>query len=132
MTDAPPEPKILKIDRPRGTRPLAMAVGTAISAVGGMALLIRYDLHAPPPQTLDPGAAWAFVQFLAGAWSGVLGVGNPLVHGLIAGIPALVLGLLWGHTLPAQFDVLAYLISPAAAVIAAAVMRYSVRQASSH
>ncbi len=115
-------------DRPRGTRPLAMAVGASISLLGALALLARYDWDRATVQDVEPGAAWAFVQFLAGAWSGVVGAGNPLVHGLVAGIPALALGLIWGRALPAQFDLLAYFAAPAAAVIAAAVMRYSVRQ----
>ncbi|HPF26769.1 MAG TPA: hypothetical protein P5528_15220 [Steroidobacteraceae bacterium] len=114
--------------RPRGTRPLAMAIGAAISLLGALALLARYDWGRATAPDVDPGAAWAFVQFLAGAWSGVLGVGNPLVHGLVAGVPALAIGLLWGTSLPAQFDILAYFAAPGAAVLAAAVMRYSVRR----
>mgnify|MGYP003525429955 FL=1 len=117
--------------KPRGIRPLAMVIGTAISTVGGLALLARYDWARAAPGQIDPGAAWAFVQFVAGAWAGVTGAGSPLVHGLVAGVPALLLGLIWGHTVPNHLHVVGYCVAPAAAILAAGVMRYSVRQASS-
>jgi hypothetical protein len=112
---------------PRGLRLIAIGVGLAVSALGGWVVLAKYDLGTPPEQPADPAAAWGLVQCLAGVWSGVLGAGSPLLHGLIAGIPAFALGAALGHTLPIHFDALAYFLSPAAAVIAAAVMRYSTR-----
>jgi hypothetical protein len=112
---------------PRGLRPIAMAVGSAVSALGGWAVLAKYDLGTPPGQPADPAAAWGLVQCLAGVWSGVLGAGSPLMHGLVAGIPAFALGAALGHTLPIHFDALTYFLAPTAAVVAAAVMRYSAR-----
>jgi hypothetical protein len=109
---------------PRGIRPLALVVGVALSTIGGALLLARYDLRAVPA----PAAAWAFVQSLAGVWAGVLGAGSPLLHGLAAGIPGFVLAAWLGHSLPLQFDALAYFLAPAAAVIAAAALRYSAEQ----
>jgi hypothetical protein len=104
-----------------------MAVGALVSALGGCAVLAKYDLGTPPGHPADPGAAWGLVQCLAGVWAGVLGAGSPLLHGLVAGIPAFALGAFLGHTLPVHFDALAYFLAPGAAVIAAAVMRYSAR-----
>jgi hypothetical protein len=102
-------------------------VGAALSAVGGGVVLARYDLGASV-SSADPAPAWAFVQSLAGLWAGVLGAGSPLLHGLVAGLPAFVLGAWLGHTLPLHFDALAYFLAPAAAVIAAAAMRYAIKQ----
>ena len=48
-------------------------------------------------------AAWALVQFLSGVWAGVFGANIPFLHGLVAGIPALVLGLVVASPLPLQF-----------------------------
>lgn len=121
---APVEPTTPK---PRGLRPIAMAVGALLSAVGGALVLAKYDLGTRPDHPADPGAAWGLVQCLAGVWAGVLGAGSPLLHGLVAGIPAFALGAWLGHTLPVHFDALAYFLAPTAAVLAAAVMRYSAR-----
>jgi hypothetical protein len=118
MTQAP---------RSRGVRPIAFCVGAAVSALGGWAVLAKYDLGTPPGHPADPAAAWSLVQSLAGVWAGVLGAGSPLVHGLIAGIPAFALGAWLGHTLPLHFDALSYFLAPTCAVLAAAVMRYSTR-----
>jgi hypothetical protein len=112
------------VTTPRGLRPLALIVGAALSAIGGSVVLARYDIGPSAPNA-DPAAAWAFVQSLAGVWAGVLGAGSPLLHGLVAGLPAFVLGAWLGHTLPLHFDALAYFLAPVAAVIAAAAMRYA-------
>jgi len=69
-------------------------------------------------------SAWVLVQFLAGVWAGVLGANNPFLHGLVAGVPALVLGFLINSALPAHFVAMAWFITPAAALIAAAMMRF--------
>ncbi len=118
--------------RPRGLRPVALVVGAAISALGGWAVLARYDLRVPTNSPADPAAAWAFVQCLAGLWSGILGAGSPLLHGLIAGLPAFALAALLGHTLPIHFDTLGYFLAPTSAVIAAAALRYLSPQRAQH
>ena len=68
-------------------------------------------------------AAWALVQFLSGVWAGVLGANSPFLHGLVAGIPALVLGLVVASPLPLHFVSMAWFLAPAAALVAAALMR---------
>ena len=42
----------------------------------------------------------------------------------MAGVPALVLGLLIASSLPAQFVALSWFLAPAAALVAAALMRF--------
>ena len=69
-------------------------------------------------------ATWALVQFLSGVWAGVLGANSPFLHGLVAGVPALVLGLSIASPLPAQFVVVCWFLAPAAALLAAAIMRF--------
>jgi hypothetical protein len=101
-----------------------MAVGAGVSALGGWAVLVQYDLGTAPTTPRDPAAAWAFVQCLAGVWAGILGAGSPLLHGLVAGVPAFFLGATLGVTLPLHFDALGYFLAPASAVIAAAALRY--------
>ena len=69
-------------------------------------------------------ASWALVQFLSGVWAGVLGANSPFLHGLVAGAPALLLGLLVASPLPLQFVALSWFLAPAAALVAAAMMRF--------
>jgi hypothetical protein len=79
----------------------------------------------------DDGRAaqgWALIQFVAGVWAGVLGANSPFMHGLVAGIPAVVLGILVASSLPVQFVIVAWAIVPAAALIAAAIMRFMRRR----
>ena len=73
-------------------------------------------------------AAWVLVQFLSGVWAGVLGANSPFYHGLVAGLPALVLGLLLPSSLPAQFVVVTWFVAPSAALLAAAIMRFMRRR----
>jgi hypothetical protein len=73
-------------------------------------------------------AAWVLVQFLSGVWAGVLGANSPFYHGLIAGLPALVLGLALSSSLPAQFVVVTWFVAPSAALLAAAIMRFMRRR----
>jgi hypothetical protein len=73
-------------------------------------------------------SAWALIQFLAGVWAGVLGANSPFLHGLIAGLPALVLGLVLSSALPAQYVVVTWFLAPSAALLAAALMRFMRRR----
>ena len=59
---------------------------------------------AMPGTTSDDrvASAWVLVQFLSGVWAGVLGANSPFIHGLVAGLPALVLGLVLPSPLPRQ------------------------------
>jgi hypothetical protein len=68
------------------------------------------------------------VQFLSGVWAGVLGANSPFLHGLIAGLSALVLGLVLSSALPAQYVVVTWFLAPSAALLAAAVMRFMRRR----
>ena len=87
-------------------------------------------LFAMPGNASDDriAAAWALVQFLSGVWAGVLGANTPLMHGIAAGLPALVLGLVIPSPLPAQVVVVTYALAPAAAIVAAALMRFMRRR----
>jgi len=69
-------------------------------------------------------AAWALVQFISGVWAGVLGANSPFLHGLIAGAPALLLGLAVTSQLPPQYVVVSWFLAPSAALLAAALMRF--------
>jgi len=69
-------------------------------------------------------ASWALVQFLSGVWAGVLGANSPFLHGLVAGVPALAVGLAITTPLPPQFVALSWFLAPAAALVAAALMRF--------
>ena len=73
-------------------------------------------------------AAWVLVQFLSGVWAGVLGANSPFYHGLIAGLSALILGLVFPSSLPAQFVIVTWFVAPSAALLAAAIMRFMRRR----
>jgi hypothetical protein len=108
-----------------GLRPGAVLVSGVLSA-GGAALV----LFAMPAGAGDDrvAATWVLVQFIAGVWAGVLGANSPFLHGLIAAGPALALGFAFRSVLPPQFIVMAGAIPPAAALIAAAIMRFMRRR----
>ncbi len=84
----------------KGLRAGALLVSGVINLAG--ALLV---IFAMPGTSSDEriAAAWALVQFISGVWAGVLGANSPFLHGLVAGVPALLLGLVLGSELPAQY-----------------------------
>jgi hypothetical protein len=102
-------------------RPGALLVSGIINLGGALLVLL-----AMPGQAANDrmAAAWVLVQFLSGVWAGVLGANTPLLHGLAAGVSALALGLLIDSPLPTQFVVVTYAVAPAAALVAAALMRF--------
>lgn len=103
----------------RGLRAGALLVSGLISTGG--ALLVMFGMSGAHDSRI--AAAWALVQFLSGVWAGVLGANSPFLHGLVAGVPSLVLGLSIAGALPPQFVVLSWFLAPAAALLAAALMR---------
>jgi hypothetical protein len=106
-------------------RPGALVVSWTINVIGALVILFAMSGHA----TLDrTAAAWALIQFLSGVWAGVLGANTPLLHGLVAGLPALTLGLLIPGPVPAQGVIVTYALAPAAALVAAALMRFMRRR----
>jgi len=109
----------------RGLRAGALLVSGAINILG--ALLI---IFAMPGTASDErmAAGWVLVQFLSGVWAGVLGANSPFNHGLVAGLPALVLGLVLPSSLPAQFVAVTWFLAPSAALLAAALMRFMRRR----
>lgn len=109
----------------RGLRPGALLISGVINLLGALLVIL-----AMPGATSDDrvASAWALVQFLSGVWAGVLGANSPFLHGLVAGLPALVLGLVLPSPLPRQFVVVAWFIAPAAALLAAALMRFMRRR----
>ena len=100
-------------------------MGGVINIVGSLLVLFALPETASDDRV---AAAWALVQFLAGVWAGVLGANSPFFHGLVAGLPALVLGLLIPSTLPPQFVVVCVALAPSAALLAAALMRFMRRR----
>lgn len=103
----------------------ALLVSWVINVVGALVVLFAMPGSASDDRI---AAAWALIQFLSGVWAGVLGANTPLMHGLAAGLPALVLGLLISSPLPAQVVVVTYALAPAAAIVAAALMRFMRRR----
>jgi len=99
----------------------ALLVGGVINVAGTLFILFAMPGEASADRI---AAAWALVQFLSGVWAGVLGANTPLMHGLTVGLPALVLGLVIPSPLPAQVVVVTYALAPAAALVAAALMRF--------
>lgn len=109
----------------RGLRAGALLVSGAINVIGALLVLLAM------PGTADNeriAAAWVLVQFLSGVWAGVLGANSPFFHGVVAGIPALLLALVLPGPLPAQFLFVTYALVPAAALLAAALMRFMRRR----
>ncbi len=107
-------------------RPGALLVGGLINVAGALLVLFAMPGHASDDRV---AAAWALVQFLSGVWSGVLGANSPFTHGLVAGVPALVLGFAIASSLPPQFIIVSWALVPAAALLAAALMRFMRRRA---
>ena len=105
----------------RGLRPGALLVSGAINLLGALLVIFVMPTHASDDRV---ASAWALVQFLSGVWAGVLGANTPFLHGLVAGLPALVLGLVLPSSLPPQFVVVAWFLAPSAALLAAALMRF--------
>ena len=109
----------------RGLRPGALLVSSLISLAG--ASITLFAMGGASDDRV--AAAWALVQFLSGVWAGVLGANSPFLHGLVAGIPALVLGLVVASPLPLHYVSLAWFLAPAAALVAAAILRFMRRRA---
>ncbi|HTU65813.1 MAG TPA: hypothetical protein VMF52_07685 [Steroidobacteraceae bacterium] len=116
MTEQPATPRLA-----RGLRPGALLVSGVIDLAGALAILFAMPGHASDARI---AATWALVQFLSGVWAGVLGANSPFLHGLVAGLPALVLGLAIASPLPPQFVIVAWFLAPSAALIAGMLMRY--------
>ena len=109
----------------RGLRSGALLVSGIINLGGALIVLFAMGSASDARHA----SAWVLVQFLSGVWAGVLGANSPFLHGLIAGLPALVLGLAVNSTLPMHFVVVAWFLAPAAALVAAAAMRFMRRRA---
>jgi hypothetical protein len=109
-----------------GLRRGALLVSGAISLLGGAAVLF---LQVGTASDARIAATWSLIQFLSGVWAGVLGANNPFLHGLIAGVPALLLGLVLPSPLPPQFVLVAWFIAPCAALVAGMIMRFMRKRA---
>lgn len=108
----------------RGLRPAALLVSGAINVFGALLVLFAMD----PTDDARAAQGWALIQFISGVWAGVLGANSPFMHGLVAGIPAVVLGFVVASSLPLQFVIVAWAIAAAAALVAAAIMRFMRRR----
>jgi len=102
-----------------GLRAGAILIGCGINIVG--ALIILFGTGPQTPRLLGP---WAFVQCISGVWGGVFGANSPFFNGMVAGVPAVVLALLFGPQLPWPFVIMAWFLVPASALLAAALMRF--------
>jgi hypothetical protein len=102
----------------------ALLIGGLINVAGALLVLFALPGSASDDRV---AAAWALVQFLSGVWAGVLGANSPFLTGLVAGIPALALGFAIASPLPARFVIVAWFVAPAAALLAAALMRFKRR-----
>jgi hypothetical protein len=109
----------------RGLRPGALLVSCAINLFGALLVILVMPAYASDDRM---ASAWVLIQFLSGVWAGVLGANSPFLHGLVAGLPALALGLVVPNSLPAQFVVVTWFVAPSAALLAAAVMRFMRRR----
>ena len=109
----------------RGLRAGALLVSGLISVTGALIVLLAMGGASDSRMA----SAWALVQFLSGVWAGVLGANSPFMHGLVAGLPSLILGLAVASALPAQYVVVSWFLAPAAALVAAALMRFMRRRA---
>jgi len=98
---------------------LLLAAGVALG--GALAVLLAMPGSATDGRV---AATWALVQFISGVWAGVLGANSPFLHGLVAGVPALVLGLVVPSSLPTQFVVVTWFLAPSAALLAGMIMRF--------
>jgi len=106
-------------------RPGALLVSGAINLSGALLVILAMPAFSSSTRM---ASAWALIQFLSGVWAGVLGANSPFLHGLIAGLPALVLGLVLSSSLPAQYVVVTWFLAPSAALLAAALMRFMRRR----
>lgn len=113
----------------RGLRPGALLVSGVLDLAGALAVLFAMPGHASDARM---AATWALVQFISGVWAGVLGANSPFLHGLVAGLPALVLGLTVPSSLPAQYVVVTWFLAPSAALIAGMLMRFRRRRQWGH
>jgi len=94
-------------------------VGGGINLIGALIILL-----GSAPQNARVLGPWAFVQCISGVWAGVFGANSPFFNGVVAGLPAVVLALLIGSRLPWPFAIMAWFLVPAAALLAAAIMRF--------
>lgn len=119
---------------PAGSRPPptarlrlgALVVSGGLSLVGALATVFALPGHVSDARL---AATWSLVQFISGVWAGVLGANNPFLHGLVAGLPALVLGLSIPSPLPRQFVLMAWFLAPCAALVSGLLMRARGRRA---
>ncbi|MEO8017777.1 MAG: hypothetical protein ABI769_08190 [Pseudomonadota bacterium] len=109
----------------RGLRAGALLVSGVINLLGALAVILVMPAHSGDERI---ASAWALVQFLSGVWAGVLGANTPFLHGLVAGLPALLLGLVLPSSLPVQYVVVTWFLAPSAALLAAALMRFMRRR----
>jgi len=109
----------------RGLRAGALLVSGTINILGALLVILAMPGVASDERM---ATAWVLVQFLSGVWAGVLGANSPFNHGLVSGLPALVLGLALPSSLPVQFIVVTWFLAPSAALIAAALMRFMRRR----
>jgi hypothetical protein len=101
-----------------------MLIGGGINVIG--ALVVIFGV-APNNPNVAP--AWLLAQFLSGIWAGVFGANSPFLNGMVAGLPAVALSLLFSDRVHWLFAVMAWFLVPASALVAAAIMRFMRKRA---
>lgn len=101
-----------------------MLIGGGINVIG--ALVVVFGVA---PNNPNVPASWMLVQFLSGIWAGVFGANSPFLNGMVAGLPAVALSLLFSDRVHWLFAVMAWFLVPASALVAAAIMRFMRKRA---
>jgi len=101
-----------------------MLVGCGINIIGALVVLFGVAPNNP-----NVSASWILTQILSGVWAGVFGANSPFLNGLVAGLPALVLAVAFSGRVHWEFAMMAWFLVPAAALVAAGIMRFMRRRA---
>ena len=100
-----------------------MLIGCGINIIGTLVVIFGVAPNNP-----NVAGSWMLVQMISGVWAGVFGANSPFINGVVAGIPAVVLALLFSGRVHWEFAVMAWFLVPASALVAAAVMRFMRRR----
>ena len=100
-----------------------MLIGGGLNLVG--ALVVLFGVAPNNPNV--PGS-WMLVQIVSGVWAGVFGANSPFLNGMVAGIPAVALSLIFSDRVHWVYAVMSWFLVPAAALVAAALMRFMRRR----
>jgi hypothetical protein len=101
-----------------------MLIGCGTNIIGALVVIFGVAPNNP-----NVAGSWILAQFISGVWAGVFGANSPFLNGMVAGLPAVALALLFSDRVHWLFAVMAWFLVPAAALVAAAVMRFMRKRA---